>query len=43
MASLDDLKLSRVGLGAYAIGGPWEWGWGQVSDDESVQAIWRAA
>jgi aryl-alcohol dehydrogenase-like predicted oxidoreductase len=42
MTGLDDLKLSRVGLGAYAIGGPWEWGWGQVSDDESVQAIWRA-
>jgi len=42
VVGLDDLTLSRVGLGAYAIGGPWEWGWGQVRDDESVQAIWHA-
>jgi aryl-alcohol dehydrogenase-like predicted oxidoreductase len=42
MAGLDDVKLSRVGLGAYAIGGPWEFGWGQVSDDESAQTIRRA-
>jgi aryl-alcohol dehydrogenase-like predicted oxidoreductase len=39
---LDSVRLSRVGLGAYAIGGPWAFGWGAVSDDESVQAIRHA-
>jgi aryl-alcohol dehydrogenase-like predicted oxidoreductase len=37
------LDISRVGLGAWAIGGDgWEFGWGPQEDDESVAAIHRA-
>ena len=37
------LELTRVGFGAWAIGGgKWEWGWGDQDDDESVAAIHRA-
>ena len=37
------LELSRVGFGAWALGGGgWEWGWGAQSDDESVAAIHAA-
>ncbi|MCX7875844.1 MAG: aldo/keto reductase [Melioribacteraceae bacterium] len=32
-------ELSVIGFGAWAIGGPWEWGWGKVDDDESIRAI----
>ena len=35
-------ELSTVGFGAWAIGGPWKFGWGQTDDDESVQAIHAA-
>ena len=31
--------LSLVGFGAWAIGGPWRFGWGEVDDDDSVAAI----
>ena len=31
-----------VGFGAWAIGGPWRFGWGAVDDDESVAAMRRA-
>ena len=31
-----------VGFGAWAIGGPWRFGWGSVDDDESVAAMRRA-
>jgi hypothetical protein len=24
-----DLELTRIGFGAWAIGGSWEWGWGE--------------
>ena len=34
--------LTVVGFGAWAIGGPWEFGWGPVDDDSSVKAIHRA-
>ena len=34
--------LTTVGLGAWAIGGPWKMGWGSVDDEESVQAIRHA-
>ncbi|HTS00205.1 MAG TPA: aldo/keto reductase [Bacteroidota bacterium] len=34
--------LSVIGFGAWAIGGPWNYGWGVVDDDESVRAIRRA-
>ena len=35
-------SLTTVGFGAWAIGGPWRFGWGAVDDGESVQAIRRA-
>jgi aryl-alcohol dehydrogenase-like predicted oxidoreductase len=34
--------LTTVGFGAWAIGGPWKFGWGAVDDDESVAAIRHA-
>ena len=34
--------LTTVGLGAWAIGGPWKMGWGSVDDEESVKAIRHA-
>jgi aryl-alcohol dehydrogenase-like predicted oxidoreductase len=37
------LEISRVGFGAWAIGGAgWEFGWGHQEDDESIAAIQRA-
>ena len=35
-------ELSTVGFGAWAIGGPWRFGWGEVDDDDSIAAIRRA-
>jgi len=37
-----DLKISRIGLGAWAIGGSWRWGWGAQDDGDSIAAIRRA-
>jgi aryl-alcohol dehydrogenase-like predicted oxidoreductase len=37
-----DLEITRVGLGTWAIGGPWAFGWGPQDDTESVVAIQRA-
>ena len=37
-----DLELTTVGLGTWAIGGPWQFGWGQQDDDEAVAAIQSA-
>ena len=34
--------LSEIGLGTWAIGGPWEWGWGPQNDQESIASIQRA-
>lgn len=43
-----NLQVSAMGLGCWAIGGPWDWlegggkgpvGWGDVDDEESVRAI----
>jgi aryl-alcohol dehydrogenase-like predicted oxidoreductase len=34
-----DLVLTTVGLGTWAMGGPWEFGWGPQDDDEAVGAI----
>jgi len=34
--------VTTVGFGAWAIGGPWEFGWGTVDDAESVEAIRHA-
>jgi hypothetical protein len=37
------LKITRVGFGAWAIGGGnWEFSWGPQDDDESIAAIHRA-
>src|SRR5215211_1751814 len=41
------VEVSAMGLGCWAIGGPWEFdgspaGWGAVDDEESVRAIRRA-
>lgn len=37
-----DLKITRVGLGAWAIGGAWQFGWGQQDDDDSIATIHKA-
>ena len=34
-----DLELTTVGLGTWAMGGPWEFGWGPQDDDEAIAAI----
>jgi aryl-alcohol dehydrogenase-like predicted oxidoreductase len=37
------LEITRVGFGAWAIGGAgWEFGWGPQEDEESIEAIHRA-
>jgi aryl-alcohol dehydrogenase-like predicted oxidoreductase len=37
------LEITRVGFGAWAIGGSnWQFGWGEQDDEESVAAIQRA-
>lgn len=38
----DGPEITAVGLGAWAIGGPWEWGWGPTDDAESVATIRHA-
>lgn len=35
-------ELTTVGFGAWAIGGPWKFGWGQVDDGDSIAALRRA-
>ena len=35
-------EITTVGFGAWAVGGPWKFGWGPVDDDESVAAIRHA-
>ncbi len=37
-----DLELTTVGLGTWAIGGPWQFGWGPQDDDEAIAAILAA-
>lgn len=37
-----DLHLTRIGFGAWAIGGEWRFGWGPQDDTASVTAIRRA-
>jgi len=37
-----DLHLTEVGLGTWAMGGPWEYGWGPQDDDEAIGAILTA-
>jgi aryl-alcohol dehydrogenase-like predicted oxidoreductase len=37
-----DMSLTTVGLGTWAIGGPWQYGWGPQDDDEAIAAILKA-
>jgi aryl-alcohol dehydrogenase-like predicted oxidoreductase len=37
-----ELHLTAVGLGTWAIGGPWLYGWGPQDDSDSLAAIRRA-
>jgi len=37
-----DLELTTVGLGTWAMGGPWQFGWGPQDDDEAMAAILTA-
>jgi len=37
-----ELELTTVGLGTWALGGPWEFGWGPQDDDEAIAAILKA-
>src|SRR6266487_1187233 len=36
------MELTPIGLGAWAIGGEWQFGWGPQDDGESIQTIRRA-
>ena len=36
------MELTPLGLGAWAIGGPWQFGWGPQDDDDSIKTIRRA-
>lgn len=35
-------EITSVGFGAWAVGGPWRFGWGDTDDDESIGAIRHA-
>ena len=35
-------ELTTIGLGAWAIGGPWAWGWGKQDDDKSIATIHKS-
>ena len=37
-----DLELTTVGLGTWAMGGPWQYGWGPQDDNEAIGAILAA-
>ena len=37
-----DLDITRIGFGAWAIGGNWQFGWGAQEDEDSVAAVHRA-
>jgi aryl-alcohol dehydrogenase-like predicted oxidoreductase len=37
-----DLHLSTVGLGTWAIGGPWDYGWGPQDNNDSIATIQHA-
>jgi aryl-alcohol dehydrogenase-like predicted oxidoreductase len=37
-----DLELTTVGLGTWAMGGPWLYGWGPQDDDEAISAVLTA-
>lgn len=37
-----DLELTVIGLGTWAIGGPWQYGWGEQDDADSIRTILTA-
>ncbi len=37
-----DLELTVIGLGTWAIGGPWQYGWGEQDDADSIRTILAA-
>jgi aryl-alcohol dehydrogenase-like predicted oxidoreductase len=37
-----DLQLTTAGLGTWAMGGPWQFGWGPQDDDDALAAIGAA-
>lgn len=37
-----DLQITRLGFGAWAVGGAWEFGWSAQDDNASIAAIHRA-
>jgi aryl-alcohol dehydrogenase-like predicted oxidoreductase len=37
-----DFEITRIGLGTWAIGGPWQYGWGPQDDSDSIRAIHKA-
>ena len=37
-----DLVISRIGFGAWALGGEWTYGWGKQDDRDSIRAIHHA-
>ncbi|MCW2945905.1 MAG: putative aldo/keto reductase [Actinoallomurus sp.] len=37
-----DMDITRVGFGAWAVGGSWAYGWGDQDDQESIDAIRHA-
>lgn len=37
-----NMRLTTVGLGTWALGGPWEYGWGPQDDEEALGAILEA-
>lgn len=36
------LEITAIGLGTWAIGGPWEYGWGPQEDSDSLESIYEA-
>ncbi|MEM5947505.1 aldo/keto reductase [Spirochaetia bacterium 38H-sp] len=37
-----DMDITRIGLGAWAIGGSWRWGWGHQDEKDSIRTIHKA-
>ena len=37
-----EFEITRIGLGTWAIGGPWQFGWGPQDDSDSIRSIHRA-
>jgi len=42
LLGISDLEITPLGLGAWAMGGSWKFGWGNQPDNDSIAAIHRA-